>query len=220
MSRSNYDKPFYVDVGTSIVAVRCASDHDVVIEHDHVRWKWAIEEAERVCDRLNKEVDQHQHKMREACRAMRSGAVEMHEACRAMNDDGDPTLCEKLKCPHYGEPNGCNSPTGEYPSVGSAAEMYEALKAIAAICDGDDTGGLPERIAIYNLAKAALSKPPRNCDVGSEEEQSRRYEAFCEAHHMQCDKGCSACPCSKKSGVSCELCWSQMPYVEKEGDNK
>lgn len=67
----------------------------------------------------------------------------------------------------------------------------------------------------FPMANYALSAPPRNCDVGSEEEQSRRYEAFCEVHHMQCDKGCSACPCSKKSGVSCELYWAQMPYAEE-----
>lgn len=68
----------------------------------------------------------------------------------------------------------------------------------------------------WQLIKSALSAPPRNCDVGSEDEQSRRYEAFCEAHHMQCDKVCSACPCSKKSGVSCELYWAQMPYEKQE----
>lgn len=64
----------------------------------------------------------------------------------------------------------------------------------------------------------ALSAPARNCDMGSEEEQSRRYEAFCEAHHTQCDKGCSACPCSKRSGVSCELYWAQMPYQKEDGN--
>lgn len=35
MSRSNYDKPFYIDVGTSIVAIRCASNHDVIVRYDH-----------------------------------------------------------------------------------------------------------------------------------------------------------------------------------------
>ena len=34
VSRSNYDKPFYVDVGTSIVAIRCASNHDVIWRKD------------------------------------------------------------------------------------------------------------------------------------------------------------------------------------------
>lgn len=57
MSRSNYDKPFYVDVGTSIVAIRCASNHDVVLEYDHARMPYAIELAENACDRMNKEAE-------------------------------------------------------------------------------------------------------------------------------------------------------------------
>lgn len=55
MSRSNYDKPFYVDVGTSIVAVRCASNHDVVLQYDHSWRPGAIELAENACARMNKE---------------------------------------------------------------------------------------------------------------------------------------------------------------------
>ena len=57
MSRSNYNKPFYVDVGTSIVAVRCASNHDVVLQYDHSRHPSVIELAETVCDRMNKEAE-------------------------------------------------------------------------------------------------------------------------------------------------------------------
>ena len=57
MSRSNYDKPFYVDVGTSITAVRCASNHDVILRYDHIRKPQAIELAEEVCDRMNREAE-------------------------------------------------------------------------------------------------------------------------------------------------------------------
>jgi hypothetical protein len=57
MSRSNLDKPFYVDVGTSIVAVRCASNHDVVLEYDHSRHPFVIELAEKACDRMNREAE-------------------------------------------------------------------------------------------------------------------------------------------------------------------
>lgn len=45
MSRSNYDKPFYVDVGISMVAIRCASNHDVIVEEECAREK-AEEEQE------------------------------------------------------------------------------------------------------------------------------------------------------------------------------
>lgn len=58
MSRYSKDgKPFYVDVGTSMVAVRCASNHDVVLEYDHARHPFVIELAEKVCDRMNREVE-------------------------------------------------------------------------------------------------------------------------------------------------------------------
>ena len=58
MSRSNIDKPFYVDVGTSIAAVRCQSNMDVLDRFDHVRMgKAGIEMAEKMCDRMNAEVE-------------------------------------------------------------------------------------------------------------------------------------------------------------------
>ena len=58
MSRSNIDKPFYVDVGTSIAAVRCQSNMDVLDRFDHVRLgKAGIEMAEKMCDRMNEEVE-------------------------------------------------------------------------------------------------------------------------------------------------------------------
>lgn len=52
------NKPLYVDVGSSVVAIRCASNHDVLWRRDHV-WngKGAIEEAERICARMNDEYE-------------------------------------------------------------------------------------------------------------------------------------------------------------------
>ena len=57
MSRSNHDKPFYVDVGTSIVAIRCASNHDVILEYDHgaAQSQNLIQMAKYICDRMNRE---------------------------------------------------------------------------------------------------------------------------------------------------------------------
>ena len=58
MSRSNTDKPFYVDVGTSIVAIRCQSNHDVLFRFDNsIRDKYGIKRANEICDRMNAEVD-------------------------------------------------------------------------------------------------------------------------------------------------------------------
>ena len=60
-------------------------------------------------------------------------------------------------------------------------------------------------------AKAALSEPPRNCDVGTAEEQSERYEKFCYAHRSR-EKGCGGCPLCDI--VCCGFAWLQMPYEE------
>jgi hypothetical protein len=57
MSRSNYDKPFYVDVGTSIVAIRCMSNRDVLVQYDHVNNPGMLKYAQDVCDRMNREVE-------------------------------------------------------------------------------------------------------------------------------------------------------------------
>lgn len=57
MSRSNYNKPFYVDIGTSIVAVRCASNHDVIIRYDYVWYPYTLESVKEICDRMNKEAE-------------------------------------------------------------------------------------------------------------------------------------------------------------------
>ena len=57
MSRSNYDKPFYVDVGTSVVAIRCASNHDVVVRYDLVLHPHTLNLAEDRCDRMNREAE-------------------------------------------------------------------------------------------------------------------------------------------------------------------
>ena len=64
MSRSNYDKPFYVDVGTGIVAIRCASNSDVIFEYDYRRCPQVIQFAKDACNRMNREV--------EICRPLRN----------------------------------------------------------------------------------------------------------------------------------------------------
>ena len=69
---------------------------------------------------------------------------------------------------------------------------------------------------------AALSAPPRNCDVGTEEEQKYRFKAYCDKHFDLIEqRGCEGCPARNYIagwGVPyCQLRWSQMPY--EEGDN-
>ena len=98
--------------------------------------------------------------------------------------------------------------------TGNKVEKREAVEAIAAICDGADTGCLNALVAIYNIAKAALAAPPRNCAVGTAEEQFERWKTFC----LKYDNDCTACPCDGYTHPTayCFAKWSQMPYEAKE----
>lgn len=123
MSRSNNDKPFYVDVGTSIVAIRCASNHDVIEKYDYVKWPFTLELAKEACDRMNKEVE--------------------------------------------------------------------------------------------------ISKPLRNCDVGTVDEQEERFCDFCNRHTNEDAQHCNDCPINNiHTEADCVLVWSQMPYEETKGEAK
>ena len=57
MSRSNHDKPFYVDAGTSVVAIRCASNHDVIARYAIVVLPYTLNLAKEICDRMNREAE-------------------------------------------------------------------------------------------------------------------------------------------------------------------
>ena len=59
-----------------------------------------------------------------------------------------------------------------------------------------------------NAITAALSAPPRNCDVGTAEEQIKRHRKWCKR-----DKCLPGIPCSV-----CFAKWAQLPYTE--GDAK
>ena len=112
------------------------------------------------------------------------------------------------------------TPTREKSSaVGNAAAMREALEKVrrvlhcaivADILKGDDVN------SAFNEVTAALSAPPRNCDVGTAEEQEKRVNSFCKTHLSGTRSICSAqCPCvGCRSMFHCLTKWSQMPYDE------
>ena len=50
--------------------------------------------------------------------------------------------------------------------------------------------------------------PRRNCDVGTQEEQAKRYIDFCDNYPK-----CTGCPCVGQIKYNqCELAWAQLPY--------
>ena len=106
--------------------------------------------------------------------------------------------------------------------TGNAAAIREALSdACFAMFNflKTQSGGYDEMANALDKAKAALATQPRNCDVGTAEEQRARFHRFCE-NGQHTDKACcGGCPIvvsgmREKVGVSCELAWAQMPYDE------
>lgn len=183
MSRSNYDKPFYVDVGTSIVAIRCAYNHEVVVQYDYVWHPYTLELVKDVCDRMNEN-------------------------------------CEKF-----------NASTGkESLQVGNTAKMREALewfwskRSMLDFChnnlfsktweDWDKFYSFLREFA--NKVQSALSAPPRNCDVGTAEEQEERYLKLKREHIDRV----TYCPAVGQSWFPDSLYWAQMEYEGEVDDDK
>ena len=69
------------------------------------------------------------------------------------------------------------------------------------------------------MANCALAAPPRNCDVGTAEEQQDRFREFCRHYESEgkCGIGRSEAACPAFQGgrnPDCSLWWAQMPYEE------
>ena len=99
--------------------------------------------------------------------------------------------------------------------VGNAAKIRDALSdACYAMFNflKTQSGGYEEMAKALDKAKATLAEPPRNCDVGTAEEQSRRYEELCDRH--TCGSRCSATGCPMYEYDCSPLAWGQMPYEE------
>lgn len=63
------------------------------------------------------------------------------------------------------------------------------------------------------MAKDAISRPPRQCDVGTAEEQEARMMRYCEG------RKCEECQFfyGVNEGVNCDFTWAQTPYAEEGG---
>lgn len=83
---------------------------------------------------------------------------------------------------------------------------------------------------LVDMTNSALALPPRNCDVGTAEEQYRRYNNFTGRYTPCSYRGYARCaedcPVHKKlmqeghGELLCQLEWSQMPYDAAEGGAK
>ena len=117
-----------------------------------------------------------------------------------------------------------NQPVTNCNRLGNEAAMREALEksdaALSLIAKSAwfmDANFCETRevMEAVEAIKAALSAPPRNCDVGTVAEQNERFDKYCYDHrsHEIC---CGKCPIFGEP--CCELAWSQIPY--EGGDAK
>lgn len=107
---------------------------------------------------------------------------------------------------------------------GDCAKLREALMYAEQVLDTAARNVRGETGMVINSAyseaarkcRAALAAPPRNCEVGTVEEQSARFDKFCDTHKYVGDDGtnwCSRdCPCY--NDINCGVRWAQMPYEE------
>ena len=93
--------------------------------------------------------------------------------------------------------------------VGNSAKMRDALSEISNLADALDIDN-PNVVAILDQCRDALAAPPRNCDVGTDEEQLRRYEELCYSH--TCGSRCSLSGCPLYEYDCSPFAWGQMPY--------
>jgi len=77
------------------------------------------------------------------------------------------------------------------------------------------TGGYEEMAIALDKAKAALAAPPRNCDVGTPEEQAKRIAEYCKTQDNHTLNRCAQCPLYKFDG-DCALVWAQEPYEPRK----
>ena len=109
--------------------------------------------------------------------------------------------------------------TREKPSqVGNVAKMREAFENIAeyaktAALHTDDLHLLGYLNQIERWSESVLSSPPRNCDVGTAEEQNRRFCKWCRKYGIDGDMEV-ACAHQDMSCTLCALRLAQMPYEE------
>lgn len=89
--------------------------------------------------------------------------------------------------------------------LGNASKMREALEFAEDELWSHGLFDASKRIA------SALSAPPRNCDVGTADEQHARFYSFCDKIEE-----CKKCPLWRGGGLTskCSVYWGQLPYEE------
>ena len=106
----------------------------------------------------------------------------------------------------------------EFPLDGDSSTIYNSNKKEITIPYWRVAELLNEVKAAQDMANSALSAPPRNCDVGTADEQANLFHSFCEKFQSCIQEMCSPlCPFINCCDVChCMTKWLQMPYKEGE----
>lgn len=94
--------------------------------------------------------------------------------------------------------------------VGNAAEVRKALIEIDRVVF-DKRRHTKEEVEAHRLATEALTVPPRNCDVGTPDEQGERCMAQFDQWRRKGDG---------KKLITAIMAWAQAPYAAQEGSMK
>ena len=78
-----------------------------------------------------------------------------------------------------------------------------------------------EVAAMIAEADEALAKPERNCDVGTADEQAKRFGAMCGKYYDEEGPCNEVCPLASLPIIHgfprCQAYWAQMPYEAEKG---
>ncbi len=116
----------------------------------------------------------------------------------------------------------CNALEDVLSRGGNMVKIREALEAVLrAAREIQEKSGEADTAdvatSIVEICERALLFPPRNCDVGTIDEQIARLNAMC-ASHLEPD--CANCPVVGTK--SCVLAFAQLPYTDapQEGGDR
>ena len=113
-------------------------------------------------------------------------------------------IAKKAICNHARANHTCDSLAWENSTIN--ANCGDILCAYRDLCEA--------KTAIQK----ALAKPPRNCDVGTPEEQSERFKRYCPSG--DCKRWvCNSYGNEKLFRHKCALIWGQLPY-DKQPNNR
>ena len=176
-------------------AAKCLFACEVDLKHDNRDISRMLRQAADMMDRADGEA---------AAKREREAGTEAAQICGEIGE-------------MVGREAVCHQPVTDCHGLNAAA-MREACADIAeyaktATCHTEDAHLLGYLNQIERWAEAALSAPPRNCDVGTEKEQTERFFKFCSPQK------CNECKLfTEHTFYECVLRWSQIPYGE--GDAK